>query len=148
MSGFTKSVIFIAPSIRIENKRVTGSWSSWYLGKFFLSKIICTKRSKRLNKKVHVPNESPDFKLTTYGIHEVGPVPSFERVKSAIPNALRQIPRKKKMYRFKSSCLFRCCIRNSIHRNILISIIVFFCYNFFVKGRILNFISKKNQCLT
>ena len=114
MSGFTKSVNFIAPSIRIEKRSVTGSCSNWYLGKSFLSKIICTKRSSRLNRNVQVPKERPDFKLTTYGIHDVGPVPRLERVKSAIPNALRQIPRKKKMYRFKSSWLFRCCIRYSI----------------------------------
>ncbi len=56
-----------------------------------------------LNKNVQVPKESPDFMLITYGMQEVGPVPRLERVKRATPNAFRQIPKKKKIYRFTSS---------------------------------------------
>lgn len=75
--------------------------------KFFPSSKNWRKIRSRLNTIVKFPSENGKFRLSTYGIEEIGEVPRFPFVIRLTPREFTNKPTKKIKYRFICSAFVR-----------------------------------------
>jgi hypothetical protein len=93
-------------SIKYPNKTDTGICRTCSSLKFFLRIMSCRSIKRMLNPMVNSPSVGENFRLSTYGIDEIGDVPSAAFVTILTPRELINKPTKNIRYRFVFSILF------------------------------------------
>jgi hypothetical protein len=103
LSGFTDDRSIMLKSIKYPNKTDTGICRICSNLKFFLRIMSCKTIRRILNPIVNSPSVGVNFRLSTYGMDDIGDVPSAAFVTILTPSELINKPTKNIKYLFSFS---------------------------------------------